>query len=157
MKKSGPRKGVSNVLQLALVVVAIVVAFYATQSMLGRVQEASPSIEYLEFVNLTTFYDAHMNWQISVYLANLGNSTVTLEKVLVNTMEVSEYSAEKPSEIVATITTDLVEETDLESGRVSGVTVWIGGQFGFFNSGSVLDIKFESSAGTEFVKTVILP
>lgn len=154
---SGPRKGVSNVLQLALVIAAIIVSFYVTQSMLGRVQEAPPSVEDLEFVNLTTSHDAHMNWQISVYLANPGNSTVTLERVLVNTMEVSEYSAVSPSESVATITTDLVEETDLESGGVKGVTVWIGGQFGFFNSGSVLDIKFESSAGTEFVKTVILP
>jgi hypothetical protein len=138
------------------VVVAIIIAFYVTQSMLGRVQEAPPSIKGLEFVNLTTSRDAHMNWKISVYFANPGNSTVTLERVLVNTMEVSEYSAESPSEIVATIITDLVKETDLDSGEVIGVTVWIGGQFGFFNSGSVLDIKFESSAGTEFVKTVIL-
>ncbi len=143
-------------LQLTIVVVAIIIAFYVTQSMLGRVQEAPPSIKGLEFVNLTTSRDAHMNWKISVYFANPGNSTVTLERVLVNTMEVSEYSAESPSEIVATIITDLVKETDLDSGEVIGVTVWIGGQFGFFNSGSVLDIKFESSAGTEFVKTVIL-
>lgn len=143
-------------LQLTIVVVAIIITFYVTQSMLGRVQEAPPSIKGLEFVNLTTSRDAHMNWKISVYFANPGNSTVTLERVLVNTMEVSEYSAESPSEIVATIITDLVKETDLDSGEVIGVTVWIGGQFGFFNSGSVLDIKFESSAGTEFVKTVIL-
>ena len=143
-------------LRLTIVVVAIIIAFYVTQSMLGRVQEAPPSIKGLEFVNLTTSRDAHMNWKISVYFANPGNSTVTLERVLVNTMEVSEYSAESPSEIVATIITDLVKETDLDSGEVIGVTVWIGGQFGFFNSGSVLDIKFESSAGTEFVKTVIL-
>ena len=98
-----------------------------------------------------------MNWQVSIYIANPGNSTVTLEKVFVNSMEVSEYSAENPSETATTITTDLVEETDLESGGVRGVTVWIGGRFGFFNSGSVLDIKFESSVETEFVKTVILP
>jgi len=125
--------------------------------MLGTVQEEHPSVKGLELVNLTTSRDAHMNWQILVYFANPGNSTVTLERVLVNTMEVSEYSAESPLEIVATITTDFVEEIDLESGEVIGATVWIGGQFGFFNSGSVLDIKFESSAGAEFVKTVILP
>ena len=90
-------------------------------------------------------------------MANPRNSTVTLERVLVNSMEVSEYSAESPSEIVATITTNLIEETDLESGEVRGATVWVGGRFGFFNSGIVLDIKFESSLGNEFVKTTILP
>ncbi len=58
---------------------------------------------------------------------------------------------------MATITTDMVEEADLESGEMKGITIWVGGRFGFFNSGSVLDIKFESSAGTEFVKSVILP
>jgi hypothetical protein len=161
LRKADPRKSASNVIQLTLVVVAItvtiIVALYVTQRMLGRVQEEPPSVKGLEFVNLTTSRDANMNWQILVYIANPGNSTVTLERALVNTMEASEYSAESPAEIVGTITTDLVKETDLESGGVKGVTVWIGGQFGYFNSGSVLDIKFESLAGTEFVKTVILP
>jgi len=145
------------VIHLALVVVAIIVAFYVAQSMLGGVQEAPISVEYLEFVNLTTSRDAHMNWQVSVYVANPGNSSVTLEKVLVNSMAVSEYSAESPSEIVATLTTDIAEETDLESGETRSITIWVGGRFGFFNSGSVLDIKLESSAGNEFVKTLILP
>lgn len=125
--------------------------------MLGSVQKAPLSVEYLEFVNLTTFRDVHMNWQVSVNIANPGNSTVILEKVFVNSMEVSEYSAESPSEIVATLTTDFAEETDLMSGEMRSITIWVGGQFGFFNSGSVLDIKFESSAGNEFVKTLILP
>ena len=138
-------------------VVAIIVAFYVAQNMLGNVQEAPLSNEYLEFVNLTTSRDTHMNWQVSIYIANPGNSTVTLERVLVNSMEVSEYSAESPSEIVATLTTDFAEETDLESGEIRSITIWLGGQFGFFNSGSALDIKFESSAGNEFVKTLILP
>ncbi len=138
-------------------VIAIIVAFYVARSMLGNVQEAPLSNEYLEFVNLTTSRDTHMNWQVSIYIANPGNSTVTLERVLVNSMEVSEYSAESPSEIVATLTTDFAEETDLESGEIRSITIWLGGQFGFFNSGSTLDIKFESSAGNEFVKTLILP
>jgi hypothetical protein len=145
------------VIQLAFVVIAIIVAFYVTQSMLGSVQEAPLSVEYLEFVNFTTSRDAHMNWQVSVNIANPGNSTLILEKVLVNSMEVSEYSAESPSEIVATLTTDFAEETDLKSGEMRSITIWVGGQFGFFNSGSILDIKFESSAGNEFVKTLILP
>ena len=142
---------------MALVLVAIIITFYVAQKMLGSVKEAPIPDEFIDFVNLTTSRDAYMNWQVSVYIANPGNSTVTLERVLVSTNEVSEYSAESPSEIVATLTTDLVAETDLESGEVRGVTVWVGGRFGFFNSGSVLDIKFESSAGNEFVKTVILP
>ena len=125
--------------------------------MLGSVQKAPLSVEYLEFVNITTSRDAHMNWQVSVNIVNPGNSTVILKKVFVNSMEVSEYSAESPSEIVATLTTDFVEEMDLESGEMRSITIWVGGQFGFFNSGSVLDIKFESSAGNEFVKTLILP
>jgi len=125
--------------------------------MLGSVQKAPLSVEYLEFVNITTSRDAHMNWQVSVNIANPGNSTVILKKVFVNSMEVSEYSAESPSEIVATLTTDFTEETDLESGEMKSITIWVGRQFGFFNSGSVLDIKFESSAGNEFVKTLILP
>jgi len=58
---------------------------------------------------------------------------------------------------VATLTTDLAEETDLESGETRSITIWVGGRFGFFNSGSVIDIKLESSTGNEFVKTVILP
>jgi hypothetical protein len=98
-----------------------------------------------------------MNWQILFYISNSGHSTVVLERIFVNNMEISEYSAGSPSETAATITTDLDEETDFESGRVRGVTVWIGGRFGFFNSGSVLDVKFVSSAGNEFVKPVILP
>ena len=138
-------------------VVAIIVAFYVAQSMLGSVQEAPLSVEYLEFVNFTTSRDTHTNWQISVYIANPGNLTMTLERVLVNSMEVSEYSAESPSEIVATLTTDFAEEMDLESGEIRSITIWVGEQFGFFNSGSALDIKFESSAGNEFVKTLILP
>jgi len=142
---------------MALVLVAIIVAFYVAQSLLGSVQESPPTDESLDFVNVTTSRDEYMNWQVTIYIANLGNTTVILERVLVNNMEVSEYSAKNPTEIVATITTDIAEETDLESGAQKGLTVWIGGQFGFFNSGSVLDIKFVSSVGSEFVKTVILP
>jgi hypothetical protein len=155
---SSPRKGVSNVFQMALVLVAIIVAFYVAQSMLGSVQQNEPPTdEALEFVNLTTSRDAYMNWQISIYVENPGDSTVTLEKVFVNSMEVSEYSAGSPTEIVATITADIAEETNFESGSQNGLTVWIGGRFGFFNSGSVIDIKIVSSVGSEFVKTVILP
>jgi hypothetical protein len=115
------------VIQLALVFIAIIVAYYVAQNLLGSVQEASPSDEAIEFVNLTTTRDAHMNWKISSYIANPGNSTLTLERVLVSSMEVSEYSAESPSEIVATITTDMVEETDLESEEMKGITIWVGG------------------------------
>ena len=93
LRKSGTSKGFSNVIHLALVVVAIIVAFYVAQSMLGSVQEDPISVEYLEFVNLTTSRDAHMNWQVFVFVANPGNSSVILERVLVNSMEVSEYSA----------------------------------------------------------------
>lgn len=157
MRRSGPKKGGSTVIQLALVLIAIIVAYYVAQSLLGSVQEAPPSDEAIDFVNLTATRDAHMNWQVSVYIINSGNSTVTLEKVLVSSNEVSEYSAGSPPEIVATITTDMVEEADLESGEMKYITIWVGGRFGFFNSGSVLDIKFESSAGTEFVKSAILP
>ena len=157
MRRSSPRRGGSTVIQLALVLIAIIAAFYVAQTLLGSVQEAPPSDEAIDFVNLTTTRDAHMNWQVSVYIANPGNSTVTLKRVLVSSNEVSEYSAEKPSEIVATITTDFTEKTDLESEEIRGITNWVGGRFGYFNSGSVLDIKFESSAGTQFVKSVILP
>jgi hypothetical protein len=142
---------------MALVFVAIIVAFYVAQSMLGSVQEAPPTDEVLELVNHSTSRDAYMNWQVYINIANSGNSTVTLERVLVNGMEVSEYSTRSPTEIVATITTDIAEETDLESGSQKEITVWIGGRFGFFNSGSVLDIKIVSSVGSEFVKSVILP
>ena len=144
-------------IQLALVLIAIIAAYYVAQNLLGSVKEAPPSFEAIDFLNITTTHDPHMNWEITVYMTNPGNSTVTLDKVLVNSMEVSEYSAESPSEIVATITTNLIEEADLESGEERGATVWVGGQFGFFNSGSVLDIKFESALGNEFVKTTILP
>jgi hypothetical protein len=142
---------------MAIVIVVIVVTFYVATTMLGNVQEASPKYEALEFVNLTTSRDAYMNWQVSINIANPGNSTVTLERVLVNSMEVSEYSTSSPTEIVATITTDISEETELESGSQKGLTVWIGGRFGFFNSGSILDIKIVTSIGSEFVKTAILP
>ncbi len=142
---------------MALVLIAIIVSFYVAQSMLGSVQEEPPSDEAIDFMNITATRDAHMNWQVSVYITNPGNSTVTLERVLVNSMEVSEYSAESPSEMVATLTTDFAEETDLESGEMRGIIIWVGGRFGFFSSESFLDIKFESSARSEFVKTVRLP
>lgn len=142
---------------MALVLISIIVAFYVAQSMLGRVQKAPPTDEDVEFVNFTTSRDNYMNWQVSIHIVNQGNSTVILERVLVNGMEVSEYSAKNPTEIVATITTDIAEETKLENGAPKGLKVWIGGRFGFFNSGSVLDIKFVSSVGSEIVKTVILP
>jgi hypothetical protein len=157
LRRSGLRKGGSTVLQLALVLIAVIVAFYVAQHLLGITQEAPPPDEAIYFVNVTATRDAYMNWQILFYISNSGHSTVVLERIFVNNMEISEYSAGSPSETAATITTDLDEETDFESGRVRGVTVWIGGRFGFFNSGSVLDVKFVSSAGNEFVKPVILP
>ena len=120
-------------------------------------QEAPPSDEAIDFLNITATRDPYMNWQVLTYISNQKNTTVILEKVLINGMEASKYSAGSPSEIASTITTDLVEETYLESGGVRGISVWIGGQFGFFTSGSVIDIIFESAAGNEFVKTVILP
>ena len=142
---------------MALVLVVIVITFYVAQNMLGSVKDAPIPDEFIDFVNITTTHDAHMNWEVSVYMVNTGNSSVTLKKVLVNGMEVSVYSSESPSEIVASLTTNIVEETDLESGEVRGAIVWVGGGFGFFNSGSVMDIKFESSLGNEFMKTTILP
>ena len=142
---------------MALVLVVIVITFYVAQNMLGSVKDAPIPDEFIDFVNITTTHDAHMNWEVSVYMVNTGNSSVTLKKVFVNSMEVSVYSSESPSEIVASLTTNIVEETDLESGEVRGAIVWVGGGLGFFNSGSVLDIKFESSLGNEFVKTTILP
>jgi hypothetical protein len=149
--------GVSNVLQMALVLVAIVISFYVALKMIGSVNEAPIPDESIDFLNITTTHDAYMNWKISVYMINTGNSSVTLEKALVNSMEVSEYSSESPSEIVSTLTTSIEEGTDLKSGEVKRATIWIGGRFGFFNSGSVLDIKFKSSLGNKFVKTTILP
>ena len=143
--------------QIALVIIAVLVTFYVAQNLLGNVQEAPPSDEAIDFLNITTALDEYTNWQVLIYISNQRDTTVILERVVVNGMEASEYSAGSPSEIVSTITTDLVEETDLESGGVRGISVWIGRQFGFFISGSIIDIKFESAAGNEFVKTVILP
>ena len=127
LNRSIRRRGASNVLQMALVLVTIVITFYVAQHLLGTVKEAPIPNEYVNFVNITTTHDAHMNWKIIIYMTNSGTSTVILEKVLVNSMEVSEYSAESPTDIVATLTTNIVEETDLESGEVKGATVWVGG------------------------------
>jgi hypothetical protein len=142
---------------MTLVIVAMIVTFYIAQRMLGSVQEAPHTNEDLEFMNLTVSRDNYMNWQVSISIANPGDSTVTLERVLVNSMEASEYSTGSPNEIVATITTDVAEKMDLESGTQNDLTIWIGGRFGFVNSGTVIDIKFVSSIGSEFVKSVILP
>lgn len=153
----GRRKGASKVVQMVIVVVAIFVSYYVAQNMLGSVQEAAPTDEAIDFVNITVANDAFTNWQVTISLANPGTSTVTLKKALVNGLEVSKYSAESPSEIAATLTTDLTEETGLVSGEIISIKIWVGRQFGFFSSGSVLDIQFGSSEGNEFVKTVILP
>ena len=142
---------------MALVLVTIVITFYVARHLLGTVKEAAIPEESIDFVNITTTHDAYMNWEIRVYMTNTGNSTVTLEKVHVNTMVVSEYSSESPSVIVSSLSTNIMEGTDIETGEMKGATIWVGGQFDFFSSGRALDIKFESSLGNEFVKTTILP
>ena len=60
---SGPKKGGSTVIQLALVLIAIIAAYYVAQNLLDSVREVPSSYETIDFFNITTTNDPNMNWE----------------------------------------------------------------------------------------------
>ena len=50
-------------IQLALVIIAIIAAYYVAQNLLDSVREVPSSYETIDFFNITTTNDPNMNWE----------------------------------------------------------------------------------------------
>ncbi|MGD2200708.1 MAG: hypothetical protein PVJ38_03620, partial [Candidatus Bathyarchaeota archaeon] len=109
---------------LALMVVSVVIAIVAAQRLMGM-SDVSLSDDGLEILNISCVKDGHMNWRVTIYVFNPGDSCRSLSNVLVNGMEVSEYGEDGPDTVSSSITTSMEKNTLVQGGETAVFYVWI--------------------------------
>ncbi|MGD2142539.1 MAG: hypothetical protein PVH79_03550 [Candidatus Bathyarchaeota archaeon] len=150
------RKSRTGIVGLALVLISAIVALIVAQRMLG-LGEDSDFQENAQIKHINCTKDPYMNWRISVYLENRGESEIIFTNVYVNNMEASEYNVYAPTSIVSTISTDMPKKLIVPGGDAVEFHVFVGGRCAFLSPGSLVDVKVKSSQGSQFVKSVVLP
>lgn len=154
MEKAGKSSFLSAPVLLFLISIAFALA--TAYMWMGKTGELSQGDESVEVLDCTCALDLYMNWEISVFLNNSGNTPVVLSSIYVNNMEVSKYGAVDPGSIVGTITTDFRKRAEIPRGEVAEVTVWVGAKFGFLTSGSMVSVKILTAGGMEIARSVRL-
>jgi len=138
--------------------VAVVIAFW-----MNRVSESYSSVERIDFQSVFCKWDAYGTyWNVSIVVKNTGTTVATLDKVIINDIEVDGYGVKRwsiPDPGLATTTLPIFGMS-LKSGEMKTIYVFIEGppdpQWQSASSGTNLNIKIHSAGGMQYIKLIEL-
>ena len=167
MRNMKNRKAVSPVIATVILVAVAITVSVAVSYWMGGI-----SSQYTQFekVEIQTGYSTKVTgvnggWDCILEIKNTGSQSATIGTVFVNEVplnatELEGYSCPSLAEAVNRINIacnfTYADGLTLQSGQTGVVHVYVPTGYGYFSSGTTLDIKLHSATGMDYIKLIKL-
>jgi flagellin-like protein len=148
------RRGISPVIATVIIVavtiaVAIAVAFWMT-----GIVGLFTSVEKLEITYAYAEKQTDDGWQITIAVNNTGTTPTSIDRIMINGVDIKSQSCEGVSE-----SPSLPQTITPGTGVQIQFTVSQGGKCGTttFSPGVSIEVKLHSTGGKEYPKLLVLP
>jgi len=112
-----------------------------------------------EKVEISTAYSVKTSdgWLITLNIKNTGTRPSTLNRVLINDIEVEQAYYGLTTTVEGKVSTDIqYSGTTLQSGQSMNVRVWISKSYRNFTSGTTINVKLHSAGEMDYIRLVEL-
>ena len=161
MRNMKNRKAVSPVIATVILVAVAITVSVAVSYWMGGISSQYTQFEKVEIQTGYSTKTVGSGWDCILEIKNTGSQSATIGTVFVNEVPLNSTrydvadlpTANATGEICVDFATDGLT---LESGQTGIVHIYVPINFGYFSSGTTLDIKLHSATGMDYIKLIKL-
>ncbi|MBS7631867.1 DUF4352 domain-containing protein [Candidatus Bathyarchaeota archaeon] len=155
MRNINNKRALSPVIATVILVAVAITVAVAVAYWMGGIAGQYTKFEKVEITSVLCTYNASSEiWTITLGVKNTGTAQATLDKVFINSIEITDYSLPPATDGAAHNMG--ANGMTLTSGQPGTIIIQIERGWQTVSSGTTLNVKLHSTGGMEYLKMVEL-